>query len=334
METYLVSRTDSIGDVILTLPVCGYLKALRPGCRIIFLCRRYTQAVVACCAHVDEILIWDDLCTQPLDEQVKTLKEKNIHTIYHVFPVQDIAALAKKAGIPNRVGTSHRWWHWVTANKRVSFSRRRSNLHEAQLNLKLLQDILGKGDMPLADVAKHTGFTKIPALDEKFSALLNVDKCNIILHPKSQGSAREWPPEKFAKLTQILPVNRFRFLISGTEKEKPFADALEKMCTGDVLNIAGKMPLQQFIALIARADFLVANSTGPLHIAAATGIGAIGLYPPMRPIDPGRWAPLGPHVQVFCLDKQCNDCRKGGACACIQNIDAVAIADYIQRVTG
>ena len=29
--TFLVSRTDAIGDVVLTLPVCGRLKQLRPG---------------------------------------------------------------------------------------------------------------------------------------------------------------------------------------------------------------------------------------------------------------------------------------------------------------
>jgi ADP-heptose:LPS heptosyltransferase len=38
---------------------------------------------------------------------------------------------------------------------------------------------------------------------------------------------------------------------------------------------------------------LVAASTGPLHIASAVGIHAIGLYPSKRPMHPGRWMPLG-----------------------------------------
>ena len=46
MPTILVSRIDRIGDVVLTLPLCGLLKE-RLGARVVFLARRYTRDVVA-----------------------------------------------------------------------------------------------------------------------------------------------------------------------------------------------------------------------------------------------------------------------------------------------
>ena len=37
----------------------------------------------------------------------------------------------------------------------------------------------------------------------------------------------------------------------------------------------------------------MASGTGPLHVAAASGINTLGLFPSVRPIHPERWAPLG-----------------------------------------
>ena len=50
--TFLVSRTDAIGDVVLTLPVAGRLKQLFPGCRVVLIGRTYTAPVAAACFHI------------------------------------------------------------------------------------------------------------------------------------------------------------------------------------------------------------------------------------------------------------------------------------------
>ena len=86
--------------------------------------------------------------------------------------------------------------------------------------------------------------------------------------------------------------------------------------------------MPQFLAFIAAADGLVAGSTGPLHLAAALGRHALGLYPPIRPMHPGRWAPLGPHADYLVFDKpNCADCRaQPAACACIKALAPALVA--------
>lgn len=65
------------------------------------------------------------------------------------------------------------------------------------------------------------------------------------------------------------------------------------------------MNLKQFISFIAAADGLIAASTGPLHIAAALGKVALGIYPPIKPMHPpGRWAPLGKNASYLVLEKK------------------------------
>ena len=49
----LISRTDSIGDVILTLPMAGLIKKNYPDSVIFFLGRTYTKETIALSKHID-----------------------------------------------------------------------------------------------------------------------------------------------------------------------------------------------------------------------------------------------------------------------------------------
>ncbi|HEY4784419.1 MAG TPA: glycosyltransferase family 9 protein, partial [Bacteroidales bacterium] len=93
--------------------------------------------------------------------------------------------------------------------------------------------------------------------------------------------------------------------------------------------ITGQMSLSDFISFINHADGLVAASTGPLHIAAAMGKMAIGLYAPMRPIHPGRWSPIGVKGKYLVIDKQCNKCQNSLDCECIRMITPASVANLL-----
>ena len=196
-ERILLSRTDSIGDVMLTLPLAGLLKQHFPGVHIAFLGRTYTAPVLRCCAHVDEVLTLEELRSAGTAGAVERLRAINADAVVHVFPQREVAAWCKAAGIPHRIGTSHRWWHWTTCDQRVAFSRKRSDLHEAQLNVKLLAPF-GINEVPaLRTLAGLTGFVA-PAPGSTVQALLRPGVRRIILHPGSRGSAVEWGLDRFA----------------------------------------------------------------------------------------------------------------------------------------
>ena len=69
-QKIIISRTDAIGDVILTLPMCGLIKKYYPNVKIIFLGRSYTQAIIEHCEHVDEFINADTLLQLPEKEAV------------------------------------------------------------------------------------------------------------------------------------------------------------------------------------------------------------------------------------------------------------------------
>jgi heptosyltransferase-3 len=330
----LVSRTDSIGDVVLTLPLCGWIKEQYPSCHLIFLGRTYTKAVVDCCIHVDAFLNWDDLLLLPAAKQKQMLAPLKIDVIIHVFPVRKIAAMAYQAGIPKRIGTSSRLYHLLYCNALVPLNRKNSGLHEAWLNLLLLKG-LGKLPLPTNEqLYRFSGLHCIPSVNKEIQEMIHSTKINLILHPGSKGSARDWPLSKYLDLINSLPSSQYAIFISGTKEDqlclKPWTDTLP----AHVHNISGRFSLSEFIAFINQCDGLIAASTGPLHLAASLGKIAIGLYPPIRPMDPGRWAPIGPYASFVVLDKKCVDCRNTpAACACMRDLEVSAVLLKLQELS-
>ncbi len=170
--TFLVARTDAIGDVVLTLPVAGQLKRQFPGCQVVLIGRSYTAAVAAACPWVDEFLAFDALETLPPATQLKQLGSYQAAAIIHVFPNKALARLAQKVGIPIRIGTRNRLFHWLTCNRLVALSRRHSPLHEAQLNLQLLRPLGYAAALALPAVSELVRLVPVVALPPQFQQML------------------------------------------------------------------------------------------------------------------------------------------------------------------
>ncbi|GAB3304806.1 glycosyltransferase family 9 protein [Hymenobacter tenuis] len=337
MRTFLISRTDAIGDVVLTLPVAGRLKLLFPGCRVVLLGRTYTQAVAEACPWVDAFLNYDDLLKLPAPEQLVTLRQQQAEAILHVFPNKHLARLARQAGIPLRIGTRNRWFHWLTCNRLVALSRKNSPLHEAQLNAALLQPLGQAEVLGLAEAAtlvKLQPTVKLPEHLQRVLAARKPEQLNVILHPRSRGSAREWGLAHFGTLARLLHQTGHRVFVTGTAAEgEELREWLQEHQPFLAADLTGQLSLPQLLAFIYASDGLVAGSTGPLHLAAALGRHALGLYPPIRPMHPGRWAPLGSHAEYLVFDRpNCQECRaQPQACTCIKALEPVEALARIRQ---
>jgi ADP-heptose:LPS heptosyltransferase len=332
----VLSRTDSIGDVVLTLPMAGVMRAHFPDANIIFLTSRYAAPVAWYCDHINQVWTWPDIELLPEARQMEMLE--GVDVFIHVFPRQEIAQWASKAGIAERIGTSHRMYHWLTCTKRVSLGRKESDLHEAALNLALLEPVLGKQIHEpqisgLDAIPNYYGMSSwVQDLSERLQGFLHPTKFNLILHPQSQGSAPEWPLTHYEELLELLPADRFHIIITGTEKEaEQCEDFLHIAEDWGAVVCAGQTSLDELVTLIAHADGLVASSTGPLHVASALGRNALGLFAPVRPMHAGRWKPLGTRATTLSLEKECEQCGGGKACSCIA---AISPKQVLEQVSG
>jgi len=209
----------------------------------------------------------------------------------------------------------------------VNFTRKNSTLHEAQLNHELLRPF-GLEKLPeFSELEATTSYFKAPKVE--LSPELKELKGLVILHPKSQGSAKEWPIDKYMELAKTLVEQGKTVAFTGTEQEgEMFREQIPEHKS--IIDTTGKLSLEQLMVFISSAKNLVACSTGPLHIAGYVGIGAIGLFSPKRPIHPGRWKALGKNVSILVFNEQCPKCAEKKDCDCIAEISVASVLDKIE----
>lgn len=289
----LICRNDAIGDTILALPMCGVIKKYLPQTNITFLGTAYTRPVVAMSQYVNDFIDYNEIRNLDAASLKKLFHDKEIDAAILMKSDKELAQLIKRSGIRYRVGMLTWLKHWRTCNRFVNFSRSKSNLNEAQLNLKMLTPFGIDTMMSIHELTQYYGFTNIPQLDAQWQQLLDPEKFNIIIHPKTTGHGREWPLENFEQLVGQLDKGRFKIFISGAKGDAETLKDWPLLKSPDVVNLTGKMPLDQFIAFIHQADGMVAGSTGPVHLAAALGIHALGLYTDLRSRNANRWFPVG-----------------------------------------
>lgn len=104
--------------------------------------------------------------------------------------------------------------------------------------------------------------------------------------------------KNFQQFANLAVEKGVKIFVTGTESE---GQQIRKdfRFSDSIIDLTGKMNLHELIAFINATNGLVAASTGPLHLSAALGKIAIGLYSTLRPIHPGRWAPLGPKAKAI-----------------------------------
>jgi ADP-heptose:LPS heptosyltransferase len=325
MSRVLICRTDNIGDVVLTLPLAGYLRQRMPGVRVDFLVRAYAAPVVRQCRFVDRVL-----AVEEQDDARRLFAEGGYDTVIFAGPNRRLAQAARRAGVANRVGTSHRLFHWFACNRLAHFSRVRSPLHETQLNFELLRP-LGISHIPTLDEIPALYGLEAPRLPE-VDALRALAKFNVVLHPKSNGNGREWPLARYTELARLLhaePGISLWVTGSAAEGELLAREAPELLAMPHVRNLCGRFDLAGLTALIGAADGLIASGTGPLHMGAALGRPVLGLFPPIKPIDPARWGAVGAQALSLSAPAPCATCTGVASCSCMQAIVAADVAGIV-----
>jgi ADP-heptose:LPS heptosyltransferase len=117
----------------------------------------------------------------------------------------------------------------------------------------------------------------------------------ILVHPGSGSPAKNWPPERFARLIRALdaPVR----LVVG-EADSRAADEVEA-CLGQPIPRLERPPLDALAAHLAGCRAYVGNDSGVSHLAGLCGTRTVAIF---GPSDPLVWRPLGSAVRVAAFE--------------------------------
>jgi len=110
----------------------------------------------------------------------------------------------------------------------------------------------------------------------------------VMLNPGAGWGAKQWPAERYGQVAKQLHGNSLVSLINAGPGEQDLARTAEA-AGGGAVRILG-CSLSQLIAFTRRARLFIGGDTGPLHMAAALGIPAVGIF---GPTNPARNGPFG-----------------------------------------
>lgn len=290
LRRILCIRLDSLGEVLMTTPALRALKHSAPGRQLSLLCSQSGALAAPHLREVDATLVYEapwvansDEAGAAVDElMIERLRARRfeaavIFTAYSQSPLP-AALMCRLAGIP-RVLAHCRENPYRLLSDRVPETEPQSQVrHEVQRQLDLVAAVGSRSEN------HKLSFHLEPAARERAlfalqSAGLDRRADFVLLHPGASAVSRRYPPELFAQAAQAIYENlELPLVFVGDEGELDLIERIRGALAAPSCSLAGQLDLATFAAVLERARLLVANNSGPVHLAAALGTPVVDLY--------------------------------------------------------
>jgi len=146
----------------------------------------------------------------------------------------------------------------------------------------------------------------------------------IVVHPGASAPSRRWPAAHFAQALRELAQRQHRCIVlTGDAGECALVDGIVAQADrpARVHDLSGRLSLGELGALLEGADLLIANNTGPVHVAAALGTPVVDLYALTNP----QHGPWRVPARVLNRDVPCRNCYRSvcpnGTQACLAGVE-------------
>ncbi len=106
------------------------------------------------------------------------------------------------------------------------------------------------------------------------------DKKVIVVHPGATDMRRRWPAKKFAAVADDLINIGFVIAVTGTDFENEVVKEVWDNISNktEAFDLCGKLSLAGMTGLLSIASLVIANDTGPIHLARALKTPTVGIF--------------------------------------------------------
>ena len=337
----LAVRLDNLGDVLMTTPALRALRASAPDRHITLLASGSGAAVVPYVPEIDDVVLadgpWMPGGGAVPDELLATVERLRagrfdaavIFTVYsqNALPA---AFLCWLAGIPLRLAHCrenpyHLLSDWLPDPEPHEVLR-----HEARRQLDLVAAV------GATTVDARLSF-RVPPQDvvssERLLRAAGIDPGQpfVVVHPGATAPSRRYPEELFAAaIRHVLDIRPdlggLQLVFTGDPSEAAAIERIRALVDHPLHSLAGKLGLGELAAVVDAAALLIANNTGPVHLAAALGTPVVDIYALTNP----QHAPWQVPHRVLYEDVPCRFCYKSvcpqGHHHCLRLLDPARVA--------
>lgn len=150
-----------------------------------------------------------------------------------------------------------------------------------------------------------------------------------VLVPGARWKTKQWGTERFAQLSSLMNI---KSIVIGSRQDKEISDYIQAHSSGKAISMAGQTNLKELLSLMRGAKIVIANDSGPMHIAAACGVPVVAIFGPTNPV---RTGPYGTNHLVIKSDIPCSPCykRKCKTLKCLNDISVAQVSEGVNKIT-
>ncbi|MBF0274942.1 MAG: glycosyltransferase family 9 protein [Nitrospinae bacterium] len=342
LKKILFFQMGHFGDIILSEPLLRNLKQNNPASEITVITGEWNKELISKNPDIDHIIIYNNYLLNRdnktsifsfIKESFLLVKEINRYSFDLGIDVRGhinslfILYLAKVKLI---IGANY-CGHGLFLDKSLKL---RNDLYEKERLLELLSLVNipikdSSLNFPLSDKARNQAEIYLA----KHALLKNSSL--IALFPGASFTPKRWPEKSFAELANLIIQNKLgKIVLLGGKDDKDVVDRTNTLINGDVISWIGEGKngdIDMLAGLLSKCNALVANDTGPTHLATALNVKSTVLF---GPTNAQRWADKERNI-IIDVKAECSPCALvSNNCPLSKNncIEGISVEEVYQKL--
>lgn len=301
VEKILALKFWGVGSIVLASPVLAALRARYPNARIDFLTLGENEAVLRMYPQVNGWITLDlgRGILRFLLDTLRTISRVRRERYDLLLDLEFFTRYSAIFSYLSKAGVTHGFSTRASA---------RGQLHDVEVPFNAYQHVstnfltLLEGDpMRAIPPSRAEGLVTLPPLRPSAKAAADCTRALeadpawragrpiVVVNANAGDMAleRRWPAECVAALLRDLVARQsLNVVLTGSGAERAYVESLVALAQieGRAIVAAGRLDLDGFVALLARAAVVVTNDSGPLHLARAAGAAVVALFGPETPV--------------------------------------------------
>jgi heptosyltransferase-2 len=306
----LVRATNWVGDAIVSIPALAAIRTRWPDAEITVLARPW----------VADLYSNSGLCDSSIVLPAAGAREGHSRALREIRSARFDRAIL----FPNSFHAAWLAW-WGRIPDRIGYARDGRTLlltqavavpkpgeipnHEVYYYLELVRRAGWIDSLPqIAEIRLPIAPAAIATAHERLEgAGARKGKLRIAFGPgAAYGSAKCWPPERFAELGDRLIADcDADVILFGTVSERETTERIAARMRHSPVNFSGQTTIGDLPSLFAACSLFIGNDSGAMHVAAAAGLPVVAIF---GPTDPDGTAPLSRNRILVRRTVSCSPC--------------------------
>jgi lipopolysaccharide heptosyltransferase II len=342
----LCVRLDSMGDVVMTGPAIRAIAALPqtvprrqltlltspPGAAVATMLPAVTDTIAYRAPWMpggdaepgSDLRLIDRLAARSFDAAV-------IFTTVHQSALP-AATICRLAGIPLRAAHSRENPYDIVTDWLPDPRERGEPMHEVLRQLALATALGGQVDDDRLALAPPPGSLDLALEVLEHAGVDQHDPC-LVFHPGARAASRRYDPASFAAAADALAAEGWRILVTGGADDRSQVRAMLEAMRQPAVDLCGLLTLPVLVAVLAHAETVVTNNTGPAHLAAAVMTPVVDLYA----LTNMEHTPWRVPARVLFHDVPCAGCLSSVCLTaghpCLAMVPPEAVVDAVHELT-